>query len=138
MRSCKHLDQPQAGGPPLVGSPRLLLQYIRATLHIRGRSSIRNLKTRHAVVTMDNTVHTLSRKLKTESWIDYGGRESSVGIVASYGVSDVGVLFPVGTIFLAQNVQTGPGAHPAHRSMGAGSFSGVETVRALQRPLTST
>jgi len=36
---------PQAGGPPLVGCPRLLIQFIRS------RSSIRNLRTRHAVVT---------------------------------------------------------------------------------------
>jgi hypothetical protein len=43
---------------------------------------------------MDNKVHgskyTLSRKLKTVSWVDCGGRDSSVGIVASYGVGDVG------------------------------------------------
>jgi len=37
---------PPAGGPPLVGCPRLLIQYIRAaTRHIRSRSSIRNLRT---------------------------------------------------------------------------------------------
>ena len=91
---------------------------------------------------MDNAVHgsqhTLSRKLKTVSWIDCGGRASSVGIAASYEVGDVGVPFPVGTIFLAQNDQTGPWAHPVHRSVGAGSYSGVETVRALHRPLNST
>ena len=40
---------PQAGGPPLVGCPRLNL--FAATLLIGGRSSIRNLRTRHAVVT---------------------------------------------------------------------------------------
>ena len=34
---------PQAGGPLLVGCPRMLIQYIR--------SYIRNLRTRHAVVT---------------------------------------------------------------------------------------
>jgi hypothetical protein len=91
---------------------------------------------------MDNTVHgsqhTLSRKLKTVSWIDCGGRASSVGIAARYGVGDVGVPFLVGTIFLAQNFQTGPEVHPAHRSVGAGSFSGFETVRALHRPINST
>jgi hypothetical protein len=39
----------QAGGPSLVGCPRLLIQYIRSypPYHV---SSIRNLRTRHAVV----------------------------------------------------------------------------------------
>jgi hypothetical protein len=37
------------GGPTLVSCPRLLIQYIFATTHhIGGRSSIRNLKARHA------------------------------------------------------------------------------------------
>ena len=43
--------KPQAGGRPLVGCPRLLIQFLAATLLIGGRSSIRNLRTRHAVVT---------------------------------------------------------------------------------------
>ena len=30
VRSCQHLAQPQAKGPPLVGCPRLLIQYIRS------------------------------------------------------------------------------------------------------------
>ena len=42
---------PQAGGPRLVGCPRLLIQIFAATLHIGGRSSIRNLRTRHAMMT---------------------------------------------------------------------------------------
>jgi hypothetical protein len=42
---------PQAGGPPLVGCPRLLIQYIRR--YLEGDSSIRNLRTRHVVVTRD-------------------------------------------------------------------------------------
>jgi len=41
---------PQAGGLPLVVCPRLII-YSPATLHIGGLSSIRNLRTRHAVVT---------------------------------------------------------------------------------------
>jgi len=45
---------PQAGGPPCVGCPRLLIQYIAATLLTGGRSSIRNPRTRHAVVTETN------------------------------------------------------------------------------------
>jgi hypothetical protein len=45
---------PQAGGPPLVGCPRLLIQYIRNyPPHLEVVSSIRNLRTRHAVVTRD-------------------------------------------------------------------------------------
>jgi hypothetical protein len=45
---------PQAGGPPLVGCPRLLIRYIRSCpLKLEGVSSIRNLRTRHAVVTRD-------------------------------------------------------------------------------------
>ena len=42
---------PQAGGPPLVGCPDCLFNLFAATLHKGGRSSIRNLRTRHAVVT---------------------------------------------------------------------------------------
>jgi hypothetical protein len=48
-------SNPQAGGPPLVGCPRLLIQYIR--LHVGGRSSISNLRTRHAVVTGTHLSH---------------------------------------------------------------------------------
>jgi hypothetical protein len=43
---------PQAGGPPFVGCPRLLIQYIRSyPPKLEGVSSIHNLRTRHAVVT---------------------------------------------------------------------------------------
>jgi hypothetical protein len=53
----------QGGGPLLVGCPRLLIQYIRSyPPELEGVSSIRNLRTRHAVVTRDppnvNTVLT--------------------------------------------------------------------------------
>jgi hypothetical protein len=45
---------PQAGGPPPVGGPRLLIQYIRSyPPYLEAVSSIRNLRTRHAVVTRD-------------------------------------------------------------------------------------
>jgi hypothetical protein len=45
---------PQAGGPLLVGSPRLLMQYIYIyPPYLEAVSSIRNLRTRHAVVTRD-------------------------------------------------------------------------------------
>jgi hypothetical protein len=43
---------PQTGGPPLAGYPRLLIQYIRIyPPYLEAVSSIRNLRTRHAVVT---------------------------------------------------------------------------------------
>ena len=43
--------KPQAGGPPIVGCPDCLVNTLAATLHIGGRSSIRNLRTRHYLVT---------------------------------------------------------------------------------------
>jgi hypothetical protein len=51
---------PQAGGPPTVGCPRLLIQYIRSyPPYLEAVSSVRNPRTRHAVVTVDslNTVN---------------------------------------------------------------------------------
>jgi len=45
------MPKPPAGGPPLTGCLRLLIQYFAATFHIGGRYSIRNLRTRHAVGT---------------------------------------------------------------------------------------
>jgi hypothetical protein len=47
--------KPPAGGPPLVGCP--LFNIFAATLHIGGRSSIRNRSTRHAVVTGTHLQH---------------------------------------------------------------------------------
>jgi hypothetical protein len=45
---------PQAGRPPTVGCPRLLIQYIRSyPPYLEAVSSIRNPRTRHAVVTVD-------------------------------------------------------------------------------------
>jgi hypothetical protein len=45
---------PQAGGPPTVGCPRLLIRYIRSyPPYLEAVSSIRNPRTRHAVVTVD-------------------------------------------------------------------------------------
>jgi hypothetical protein len=42
---------PQAGGPPPVGCPRLVIQYIRSyPPYLEAVSSIRNLSTPHAVV----------------------------------------------------------------------------------------
>jgi hypothetical protein len=45
---------PQAGEPTPVGCPRLLIHYIRSyPPYLEAVSSIRNLRTRHAVVTRD-------------------------------------------------------------------------------------
>jgi hypothetical protein len=45
---------PKAGVPPLVGCQRLFIRYIRSyTPHLEAFSSVRNLRTRHAVVTRD-------------------------------------------------------------------------------------
>jgi hypothetical protein len=45
---------PQAGGPPIVGCPRLLIQCIRSYHpYSEAVSSIRNPRTRHAMVTGD-------------------------------------------------------------------------------------
>jgi hypothetical protein len=45
----------QAGGPSVIGCPRLLLQYISSyPPHLEAVSSIRNLRTRHAVVIKDS------------------------------------------------------------------------------------
>jgi hypothetical protein len=52
MRSCYPTPNSQAGGPSLVGCPRLIIQYIRSCPpYLEAVSSIRNPRTRHAVVT---------------------------------------------------------------------------------------
>jgi hypothetical protein len=46
------MPNPQAGGPPVVGCPRLRIQYIRSYPPcLEAVSSILNLRTRHAVMT---------------------------------------------------------------------------------------
>jgi hypothetical protein len=48
------MPYPQAKGPPLVGCPRLFIQYIRSyPPYLEAISSIRNQRTCHAVVTSD-------------------------------------------------------------------------------------
>jgi hypothetical protein len=48
------MTNPQARGPPLVGFPRLLIQYIRSyPPYLEAVSFICNLKTRYAMVTRD-------------------------------------------------------------------------------------
>jgi hypothetical protein len=52
-RSCPTPNH-QSGGPPLVGCPRLLNQYIRSySPYLEAFSSVRNLRTLHAMVTRD-------------------------------------------------------------------------------------
>jgi hypothetical protein len=63
---------PQAGGPSLVGCPRLLIQYIRSYLpYLEAVSSIRNVKTRHAAVTRDppNMGPSITDFTKAEYWV---------------------------------------------------------------------
>ncbi|KAJ4428508.1 hypothetical protein ANN_24550 [Periplaneta americana] len=51
LKSVIPSPNPQAGGPPLIGCPRLLIQYIRSyPPYLEAVSSIRNLRTCHAVV----------------------------------------------------------------------------------------
>jgi hypothetical protein len=63
---------PQAGGPPLVGCPRLLIQYIRSyPPYLEAVSYIRNVRTRHAVVTRDPHTHeseNYDEKFIKEKW----------------------------------------------------------------------
>jgi hypothetical protein len=58
------------------------------------------------------------------------GPGSSVGIVTVYGPDDPGIESLFGARFSAP-VQTGPGAHPASRTMGTESFSGVKSGRGV-------
>jgi hypothetical protein len=59
------MPSPQVGGPPLVGYPRLLIQYIRSYfLYHEVVSCIRNLRTRHAMVTKDPFYIDISQHMK--------------------------------------------------------------------------
>jgi hypothetical protein len=51
VRVVSNLPNPQAGRPHLVGCQRLLFNIFAATLHIGGRTFIRNPKKRHASAT---------------------------------------------------------------------------------------
>jgi hypothetical protein len=51
VRSCSPSPNPQAGGSPLAGCPRLLIQYICIySPNVEAAHCIRKLRTRHAVV----------------------------------------------------------------------------------------
>ena len=56
-------SNPQAEGPPHVSCPLLLFQYILSYPPYGGRSSIRNPRTRHAVVTGTNLSRTIYNKI---------------------------------------------------------------------------
>jgi hypothetical protein len=51
--------------------------------------------------------------------------DSSVGIATLYGLDGPGIESRWGAKFFV-HVQTGPGAHPASRTMSTGSFPGVK------------
>ena len=55
---------------------------------------------------------------------------SVVGIATAYGLDGPGLLSRWGARFSAP-VQTGPGAHPASRTMGNRSFPGVKSGRCV-------
>jgi hypothetical protein len=59
------------------------------------------------------------------SYFDIPGPGSIVGIATAYGMDGPGDRNPVGAT-LSAPVQTGPGAHPASRTMGTGSSPWVK------------
>ena len=62
------------------------------------------------------------------------GRDNSVGIATGYGLDGLGIEYRWEARFSAA-VQTGPGAHPASYTMGAGSFPGVKWLgRGVDHP----
>jgi hypothetical protein len=61
---------PKAESPPLVGCPRLLIQYIRSYRSLSGvRSSIRKLRTRPAMVTGTHLSLDINFELSTLIWL---------------------------------------------------------------------
>jgi len=66
------------------------------------------------------------------------GRDSWVDIATRYGAGRSGDRIPESARFSAP-VQTGPGAHPASYTIGAGSFPGVKRPRrGVDHPPTSS
>jgi hypothetical protein len=67
----------QAGGPPLVGCPRLLIQYICSyPPYLETVSSIHNHRTRHAVVTSDPP--NIGYKLMHDETVGQGERQGEL------------------------------------------------------------
>ena len=81
--------------------------------------------------------YVLARTILTchkESAFCYSELGSSVGIGTDYGLDSPGSK-PSWARFYA--VQTSPGAHPDSRTMGTGSFPGLESGRGVTLTLTS-
>ena len=68
---------PQAGGPPLSAVRDCLFDLFAATLHIGGLSSIRNLRTRHAVVTGTHK-HNITINISDKSLLHASPRHGDV------------------------------------------------------------
>jgi hypothetical protein len=65
------MPNPQAGGTPLVGCTRLLIQYVHSyPPYLEGVSSIRNLRRRHAMVTRDPPNMVCRLEQKEFEWLD--------------------------------------------------------------------
>jgi hypothetical protein len=91
VRSCYPAPNPQGGGPPLVGCPRLLIQYIRSyPPYLEAVSSVRNVRTRHAVVTTDPPEYpsSFSQKLGSDrrSLPLHWSRQKYLNLVTSYDI----------------------------------------------------
>jgi hypothetical protein len=70
VRCCSPTPNPQARGPPLVICARLLVQYILSyPSYLEAFSSIRNLRTRHAVKTCDNVHDKVRNEGKASSFL---------------------------------------------------------------------
>ncbi|KAJ4432411.1 hypothetical protein ANN_21030 [Periplaneta americana] len=79
---------PQAGGPPLIGCPRLLIRSYSP--YLEAVSSIRNMRTRHAVVIgTNNTWHQL--------FIDFKNTDDSVKKEAS-GLYNILIAFELNSV----------------------------------------
>jgi hypothetical protein len=59
------------------------------------------------------------------------GLGSSVGIATGYGLDGPGFEKNLGVARFSAPFQTGPGAHPASRTMGTGTFQVVESGRGV-------
>ena len=54
----------------------------------------------------------------------------TVGIATCYGLDIPGIESQLGSRF-STPIQTDPGAHPASRTMGTGSFPGIKSGRGV-------
>ena len=78
----------------------------------------------------ENAVYLTESKLQEANFniCIHGSPGSVVGIETGYGLDGPGIESRWRARFSA-SVQTGPGAHPASRTMGTGSFLGVKVGR---------